>query len=80
MTTPEIVAYVLVGLGLAAGAYIAAQRPAFWMEFGARAIRAITPALWAWLSKRMPPDDERAFRDCVRRGGEWDHIRRRCKH
>jgi hypothetical protein len=27
----------------------------------------------------MPPEKEKEWRDCIRRGGEWDHRRKRCK-
>lgn len=79
MSWPEGIAYVIVALGLLAGGYIAAQRPAFWTEFGIRLLSVILPPLWTWMSKRMTPDEERAFQQCVRRGGEWDHIRKRCR-
>ena len=39
------------------------------------AMNAIGPVV----SKRMTPEQERAFQDCVRRGGEWDHANKRCK-
>jgi hypothetical protein len=31
------------------------------------------------IAKPMSQADQKAFRDCVRRGGEWDHIRKKCK-
>jgi len=39
------------------------------------AVKAAVPAV----TKRMKPDQEKAFRDCVRRGGEWDSFRKKCK-
>lgn len=79
MSWPEGIAYAVVVLGLLAGGYIAAQRPAFWAEFGVRIAAVLLPALTRYVSKRMTPDEERAFQQCVRRGGEWDHMRKRCR-
>jgi hypothetical protein len=79
MTWQEGVGVVLVCIGLLAGVYVAAQRPSFWIGFIGRAFTALQPMVWAYLSKRMPPEKEKEWRDCIRRGGEWDHIRKRCK-
>ena len=58
MTWQEGVAFVVILAGLGAGGFLVAQRPAFWIEFGARLGRAILPRLLAVLLKRMPPEDE----------------------
>lgn len=29
--------------------------------------------------KRMTPEQEKAMHECVRRGGEWDNARKKCK-
>jgi hypothetical protein len=79
MTWQEGVGVVLVCIGLLAGMFVAAQRPAFWVEFGGRVIKAFMPKFIAYVTKRMPPEKEKEWRDCIRRGGEWDHIRKRCK-
>ncbi len=75
MTWQEGVAVLVIVAGLGAGAFLVAQRPSFWIEFGARLIKAALP----FLLKRMTPEQERAFQNCVRRGGEWDHVRKKCK-
>jgi hypothetical protein len=75
MTWQEGVAVLVIVAGLGAGAFLVAQRPSFWIEFGARLIKVALPVLL----KRMPPEKEAEWRDCVRRGGEWDHFRKRCK-
>lgn len=75
----EVIAYTLVGLGLVAGAFIFARRPEFWIEFGARIAARLWPLLAAYVTKRMTPEQEKAMQDCVRRGGEWDALRKRCK-
>lgn len=79
MSWQEGVGILLVCIGLLGGAYVVAQRPAFWIEFGARLLQRLAPRIVAYLTKRMTPDEERAFQDCVRRGGEWDPHRKRCK-
>jgi hypothetical protein len=79
MTWQEGIAVAVIVAGLGAGAFLVAQRPSFWIEFGARLIKAFMPRVVAYVTKRMPPEKEKEWRDCIRRGGEWDHIRKRCK-
>lgn len=75
MTWQEVIATIVVLLGLGAGAFLFAQRPSFWIEFGVR----LGQRLWPLLIKRMSPEKEKEWRDCIRRGGEWDHRRKKCK-
>lgn len=75
MTALEITAIAVLFLGICAGGFLVAQRPTFWAGLVAVGIKAALPHLL----KRMPPEQEQAFRDCYRRGGKWDHLRRRCK-
>ena len=75
----EIAAIAVLLLGIGAGGFLVAQRPAFWLGLIREALRPLVPLLLASVAKRMPPEQEQAFRDCIRRGGEWDHIRKRCK-
>lgn len=79
MSWQEILAVSCVIIGLIAGGYLAAQRPAFWVEFFTRVLIAFIPFASKYISKRMTPEEEEAYRQCVRRGGEWDHFRKRCK-
>lgn len=79
MSWQEVAATVVLLLGLFAGAFLWAQRPAFWIAFFTRLGRALLPGVVSYLTKRMPPEKEAEWRDCMRRGGEWDHIRKRCK-
>ena len=67
----------MVLLGLGAGAFLAAQRPAFWVEFGSRIGQALLPLAWRFVSKRMPPEEEAAWRAAERRGqgDEWSRGR-----
>lgn len=71
----EVALIVAVLTGLIAGGVLAAQRPSFWLGLGTVMFRAALP----FLLKRMPPEKEQEWRDCIRRGGEWDHVRKRCK-
>jgi hypothetical protein len=71
VTWQEAIATIVVLSGLGAGAFLFAQRPSFWIEFGAR----IGKRLWPLLIKRMSPEKEKEWRDCIRRGGEWDNLR-----
>jgi hypothetical protein len=75
MSWLEIAAIVVLLIGIGAGGYLVAQRPTFWFGLGV----VMFKAAWPYLSKRMTPEQEKAMQDCHRRGGEWDHIRRRCK-
>jgi hypothetical protein len=79
VTWQEGIAVAVIVAGLGAGAFLVAQRPSFWLQFGARLIKAIMPRVVQYVTKRMPPEKEKEWRDCIRRGGEWDHIRKRCK-
>ena len=73
MTWQEGIAVTAVLLGLGAGAFLVAQRPSFWIEFGSRLGKARLPLAWRYVSKRMPPEEEAAWRAAERRGqgDEW---------
>ena len=71
----EIAAIAVLLLGIGAGGFLVAQRPTFWLGLSI----AMLKAAWPYLSRRMSAEQETAFRDCVRRGGEWDHHRKQCK-
>ena len=79
MRLQEGVAVTVVLLGLGAGAFLVAQRPSFWIEFGSRLGNALLPLAWRYVSKRMPPEEEAAWREAERRGqgDEWLRGRRR---
>ena len=57
MSWQEGVAIAVVLLGLGAGAFLVAQRPSFWIEFGARLGKALLPLAWRYVSRRMPPEE-----------------------
>ena len=73
MSWQEGVAVTVVLLGLGAGAFLVAQRPSFWIEFCQRLVKALLPLAWRFVSKRMPPEEEAAWRQAERRGqgDEW---------
>ena len=61
-------------LAVAAGsAWFAFQRPDFMVGFIAASVAAIYNALAPTLLKRKSPEDEKAWRDSIRHGQEWDH-------
>ncbi len=73
MNWQEGVAIAVVLIGLGAGAFLVAQRPSFWIEFGARLGKALLPLAWRYVSKRMSPEEEAAWRQAESRGqgDEW---------
>ena len=73
MSWQEGVAVAVVLIGLGAGAFLVAQRPSVWIEFGTRLGKALLPLVWRKVSKRMPPEEEAAWRQAERRGqgDEW---------
>lgn len=75
----EIAAIVVLLIGIGAGGFLVAQRPSFWIGLVTTAMRPVLPLLVALVAKRMTPEKEQEWRDCLRRGGEWDHHRKRCK-
>ena len=74
MTWQEGVAVTVVLLGLGAGAFLVAQRPSFWIEFGQRLGKALLPLAWRYVSKRMPPEEEAAWRQAERRGHPFSAV------
>ncbi len=81
MSWQEGVAVTVVLLGLWAGAFLVAQRPSFWIEFGSQLAKALLPLAWRYVSKRMPPEEEAAWREAERRGQgeEWRKKRYRVR-
>jgi hypothetical protein len=78
MSWQEGIGVAVVLLGLGAGAFLVAQRPSFWIEFGSRLAKALLPSVMKYITRRMPPEEEAAWRDAERRGqgGEWLKKRR----
>ena len=62
MSWQEVVAVAVVLLGLGAGAFLVAQRPSFWIEFGARLGKTLLPLAWCYVSRKMSPEEEDVWR------------------
>jgi len=77
MTWQEVVAITVVLLGLGAGAFLVAQRPSFWIEFGARLGKTLLPLAWCYVSRRMPPEEEAEWRAAERRGQGEEWLKKR---
>ena len=77
MSWQEGVAVAVVLLGLGAGAFLVAQRPSFWVEFGRRLSKALLSLAWRYVSKRMPPEEEAAWREAERRGQGDERLKER---
>ena len=77
MNWQEGVADAVVLLGLGAGAFLVAQRPSFWIEFGSRLGKALLPLAWRYVSKRLPSEEEAAWREAERRGQGDERLRER---
>jgi len=75
MTWLEIAAIAALLVGVGAGGYLVARRPTFWVGLGVAVFKSLLPHL----AKRMTAEQEKAYQDCVRRGGEWDPFRKRCR-
>jgi hypothetical protein len=79
MIWQEGVAIAVVLLGLGAGAFLMAQRPSFWIEFGSLLAKALLPLVWRCVSKRMSPEEEAAWREAERRGQGEEWLKRRMR-
>lgn len=66
-------------LGVAAGTALVVRNPAWWVGLGHAVVKAVTPAIVAYLIKRNPPEVEKAMQDCIRRGGRWNNFKKRCE-
>ena len=53
-----------------------AQRPSFWIAFVPRLGKALLPLAWRYVSKRMLPEEEAAWRQAERRGQGDEWLRR----
>ncbi len=66
-------------LCLGAGAFMVARSPAFWISLAAQISAVLIPSLRQIITKRMTQEQEAAYHACVRRGGEWDNFKKRCR-
>ena len=72
----EIAAVVVLLVGLGAGGFLVVQRPSFWLGIFSAALTSLLPHI----TKRMTPEQEKALQECHRRGGNWDHFRKKCRY
>lgn len=82
MTWLEAILILTVLAGLFAGAVLVAQRPTFWLGMFLAIVQKLRPQIIAalmFLTKRMPPEQEKAWRDCQLRGGKWNPVKKRCE-
>lgn len=79
MTLIEAVLLAAALIGVVAGGFLVAQRPSFWFGLGTVMFRAGMPHLIKHITKRMPPEEEEAWRKCQLRGGKWNHLKKRCE-
>lgn len=79
MSWIEIAAIVMLLIGIGAGGFLVSQRPSFWAGLALIIIKSASPYVIRYVTKPMSPEEMQRFHDCVRRGGEWDHARKRCK-
>lgn len=79
--------YWIAGIALlaliGAGVYYA-SKPGFWLgmatELGKRFIKNMLPDIREYFGKRNTPEIEAKMAECVRRGGEWDNFRKKCRY
>jgi hypothetical protein len=58
-----ILAWVVVLAGIFCAGFIYARSPTFWITFGAALIKKLAPFIWAFISKRMSPEEEAKWRE-----------------
>lgn len=66
-------------LGLIGAMVLVGQRPSFWIGMVVAVFAKSWPSIKTYVTKRMPPEDEEAWRKCQLRGGKWNHRKRRCE-
>lgn len=71
----DLIIFLAMLIGITAAAYMAGQSPSFWIGMAKEVAKGMAPII----TKRMPPEDEEAWRKCQLRGGKWNHRKRRCE-
>lgn len=75
MSWQEAIAFGVVLVGLGAGAFLVAQRPAFWIGFGVLVLKKLWPlvvSISSILLKRKTPEEEARDHQDVRQRTERD--------
>jgi hypothetical protein len=71
----SIILFLCAILGITAGAFMVARSPVFWMGMGKEIFKIMIPII----IKRMPLEEEEAWRRCQLRGGRWNHRTKKCE-
>jgi len=71
----SIILFLCVILGITAGAFMIARSPVFWIGMGKEIFKIMIPII----IKRMPLEEEEAWRKCQLRGGRWNHRTKKCE-
>lgn len=79
MTWLEIAAIVVLLLGVGAGGFLVAQRPTFWLGIGGVLLQRSWPYIASYVTRRNTAEVEQQMADCVRRAGEWDNAKKKCR-
>lgn len=77
--SPDTLLLIAVLLGAFAGTFLLFRNAQGTYAFLSIALTKLKPVILSYVFKRMSPEKEKEFQECARRGGEWDHIRKRCK-
>lgn len=72
-----LVMAVLLGVGSAA--FLVMRSPGFWIDAARQIGRELLPKVTQIITKPMPPEQLKAWQDCQRRGGKWNHFKKRCE-
>jgi hypothetical protein len=71
----SVILFIFALLGLTAGAFMVARSPSFWFGMGEEVFKRMIPIIL----KRMPPEEEEAWRKCQLRGGKWNFRTKKCE-
>lgn len=64
-------------LGAFAGATLLFRSPNVYIDFATLAFEKLRPVIVSYALKRMTPEEEKQYREALRRGQEWDPFRKR---
>lgn len=76
MTWVDLVLLLAFMLGLAAGGYLIARSPTFWVGLGLVIFKRAWPFLQPYF-KPLSPEDQKKLDQSRRRAEEWDHFKRK---
>lgn len=67
-------------IGVAAGTALIVRNPAWWIGMARAIVAAAMPEILRLVTKRMTPEQEKAWRDCQRQAGRrWNPVKKRCE-